>query len=85
MIKLNDMRLLLVGTALTLTGPASVAFSAQAPSAAPMRAGGQLEGLRRALLGLFGAGQPLDLEAVDRFESKVVQYTSELPGAVANR
>jgi hypothetical protein len=46
MIKLNDMRLLLVGTALTLTGPASVAFSAQAPSAAPMRAGGQLEAFK---------------------------------------
>jgi hypothetical protein len=36
-----------------------------------------LEQLREALLGLFGPGQALTLEAVDAFEDKVIQYTSD--------
>ena len=46
MIKLNDIRVLLLLSGVALTGPASVAFSAQGPSAAPMRAGGQLEAFK---------------------------------------
>ena len=38
----------------------------------------QLEEVREALLGLFGAGQKLDIERVESFDGKVVQYTSEL-------
>jgi phenylacetate-CoA ligase len=37
--------------------------------------------LRRAILDLFGAGQPLSVERVTAFEGKVVQYTSDLGGA----
>ncbi|HEU4499195.1 MAG TPA: beta-propeller domain-containing protein [Sphingomicrobium sp.] len=42
MIKLNGFRLFLAASIAALAGPASVAISAQGPSAAPMRAGGQL-------------------------------------------
>jgi phenylacetate-CoA ligase len=37
--------------------------------------------MREALLALFGPDQPLELEFVDDFGGKVVQYTSEVPGA----
>ena len=42
MIKLNGFRLFLAASVAALTGPASVAISAQGQTASPMRAGGQL-------------------------------------------
>lgn len=37
-----------------------------------------LEQIRRAMLELFGPGQKLDLELVEQFDGKTVQYTSDL-------
>jgi phenylacetate-CoA ligase len=42
------------------------------------RPGQQEDAIRRALLGLFGPGQRLEIETVESFDGKVVQYTSEL-------
>jgi phenylacetate-CoA ligase len=42
------------------------------------RAGQQVEAIRQALLDLFGPGQRLEIETVESFDGKVVQYTSEL-------
>jgi hypothetical protein len=42
------------------------------------RSGLQTESIRQALLDLFGSGQRLQIETVDGFEGKVVQYTSDL-------
>ena len=42
------------------------------------RPGPQAESIRQTLLELFGAGQRLQIETVDGFEGKVVQYTSDL-------
>ncbi len=42
------------------------------------RPGPQMESIRQGLLELFGAGQRLQIETVDSFEGKVVQYTSDL-------
>lgn len=39
------------------------------------------EEVREALLSLFGAGQPLEIDRVRDFGDKTVQYTSELAGA----
>ena len=41
----------------------------------------QSEAIRRCLLELFGAGQPLTVESVAHFDGKVVQYTSDFAGA----
>jgi phenylacetate-CoA ligase len=46
------------------------------------RPGPQQESIRGALLELFGPGQRLEIETVDDFEGKVVQYTSELGACV---
>lgn len=40
------------------------------------------EAIRQALVDLFGPDQPLDIEGVDAFGDKVVQYTSDLPEAL---
>jgi phenylacetate-CoA ligase len=37
----------------------------------------QVDAIRQALLGLFGAGQPLQIDNVEGFGDKVVQYTSD--------
>jgi phenylacetate-CoA ligase len=42
------------------------------------RPGQQMDAIRQAMLGLFGAGQRLEIETVESFDGKVVQYTSEL-------
>jgi phenylacetate-CoA ligase len=42
------------------------------------RPGPQVNAIRQALLGLFGAGQRLEIEAVESFDGKVVQYASDL-------
>jgi phenylacetate-coenzyme A ligase PaaK-like adenylate-forming protein len=42
------------------------------------RPGQQVDAIRQAVLGLFGAGQRLEIETVENFDGKVVQYTSEL-------
>jgi phenylacetate-CoA ligase len=39
--------------------------------------------IRDALLGLFGAGQAIEISVVDQFDAKVVQYTSVLVDATA--
>jgi phenylacetate-CoA ligase len=41
----------------------------------------EVAALRRALLGLFGSDQPLNLGALPPEPVKRVQYSSELPGA----
>jgi phenylacetate-CoA ligase len=41
----------------------------------------EVDGIREALLALFGAAQPLEIEVVQDFGGKVVQYTSALAGA----
>ncbi len=48
-----------------------------------VHSGAESEGdaIRAALHALFGAGQALDVRRADRFEGKVVQYTSSLEGA----
>lgn len=38
----------------------------------------QVDAIRQALLGLFGTGQRLEIETVESFDGKVVQYTSDL-------
>jgi phenylacetate-CoA ligase len=38
----------------------------------------QTDEIRQAILGLFGAGQRLEIESVEAFDGKVVQYTSDL-------
>ncbi|HEX8906815.1 MAG TPA: AMP-binding protein [Longimicrobiaceae bacterium] len=52
----------------------SLRFRYRAPDADP-------DAIRAALLGLFGAGQPLDVQQGLPGDDKVVQYTSDLPGA----
>jgi phenylacetate-CoA ligase len=55
-----------------------------ADGALTLRAQGPLAAdgdLRRALLALFGAAQPLTIERVTAFTGKVMQYTSDLEGA----
>jgi len=42
------------------------------------RPGQQVDAIRQAMLGLFGSGQRLEIETVENFDGKVVQYTSEL-------
>jgi phenylacetate-coenzyme A ligase PaaK-like adenylate-forming protein len=42
------------------------------------RPGQQVDAIRQAMLGLFGAGQRVEIETVESFDGKVVQYTSEL-------
>jgi phenylacetate-CoA ligase len=42
------------------------------------RPGQQVDAIRHALLGIFGPGQRLEIETVESFDGKVVQYTSEL-------
>ena len=43
---------------------------------------GDESNVRDALMALFGAGQRLEIERVSEFGGKVVQYTSELAGAL---
>jgi phenylacetate-CoA ligase len=42
------------------------------------RPGQQVDAIRQTLLGLFGASQRLEIETLESFDGKVVQYNSEL-------